>query len=83
MVDSESKMNYKHFIKYIDEILANTILFFQEQFGLKCKKEDMAIKLRIYFNDEYKNVETMCKNPFWNKLFKDFDDKITEYTLLM
>ena len=68
-------MNYKHFIKYIGKVLESINLFFQEQYDIKYKKKDMAITLRIDFDDEYKNIDIKCKSPFWNKLFKEFDNK--------
>lgn len=75
LLNSESKMSYSSFINYIDRLLESINQFFQSQENIKYNKNDLKISISLNFIDDEGDKSESCRNPLWNKLFSEFENK--------
>lgn len=77
ILKAESIANYNLFFDFADNILKNILALFGNNEGLRYKNENVISKVKINFIDK-KNTDT--KNPFWKKIFGQFNKKIINFT---
>lgn len=77
IIQSKDKIKYKLFFKVAEDIFTETNKMFVKEENGSYNSENTKARIRIQFID--KN-ETDSKNPFWEKIFFQFKNKIVNFT---
>ncbi|WP_353096404.1 hypothetical protein [Tissierella praeacuta] len=76
IISSRNKIKYKLFFKISEDLLKQVQLVFINNEGISCNSNKIIARIKIEFIDKEK---TDSKNPFWERLFYGFNNKIVSF----